>query len=154
MKKVLFTLLVLSLSIPLISCNGIEEQRAENAIEKYYQALVKEDYETAFKELYLYEGDFPDEQTSLSNADAQTLYLEKTNYLKEQNYKIKGFEITEVEYEDGHSFWHHLNIEVEQGGETFYYKEQAFFHEGKLKVSGEDPYIQYRDGKMNVKLNK
>jgi hypothetical protein len=47
-----------------------------------------------------------------------------------------------------------MNIEVEQGGETFYYKERAFFHDGKLKVSGEDPYIQYRDGKMNVKYNK
>jgi hypothetical protein len=28
------------------------------------------------------------------------------------------------------------------------------YNEGKLKVSGEDPYIQYRDGKMNVKLNR
>ena len=154
MKRLLFTFFILSLSLPLISCNIIEEQRAENAIEKYYQALVKEDYETAVKELYPYEGDFPDEQTSLSTAEAQTLYLEKINYLKEQNYKVKGFEIIEVEYEDGHSFWHHLNIEVERDGETSHYEEQAFFHEDKLKVSGEDPYIQYRDGKMNVKLNK
>ena len=119
-----------------------------------YESLAKEDYETAFKVLFLYEGDFPDEKTSLSNAEAQTLYLEKINYLKGQNYKINGFEITKVEYEDGHSFWQHLNIEVEQGGETFYYNEQAFFHEGKLKVSGEDTYIQYRDGKMNVKIIK
>jgi hypothetical protein len=154
MKRLFFTLFILSFCIPLMGCNSIEEQRAENAIEKYYQALVKEDYVTAFKGLFLYEGDYPDEQTSLSNAEAQTLYLEKINYLKDQNYKFSGFEIIEVEYEDGHSFWHHLNIEVVQGGETFYYKERAFFHVGKLKVSGEDPYIQYRDGKMNVKLNR
>ena len=50
--------------------------------------------------------------------------------------------------------WHHLNIEVKQDGETFYYMEQVYFHEGKLKISGEDPYIKYRDGKMIVKLNK
>ena len=97
---------------------------------------------------------FSDGQTSLSNAEAQTIYLEKIKYLKEQGYKFKGFKITELEYEDGNSFWHHLNIEVEQNGETFNYKETAFFHEGKLKVSGDDPYIQYRDGKMNVELNK
>ena len=127
MRRLFFTLFVLSLTLPLLGCNSIEEQRAENSIANYYQALAKEDYETAFKELFLYEGDFPDEQTSLSNAEAQTLYLEKINYLKDQNYKFIGFEITEVEYEDGHSFWHHLNIEVEQDGEAFYYKEQAFF---------------------------
>jgi hypothetical protein len=154
LKRLFFILFIFSFCIPLMGCNIIEEQRAENAIEKYYQALVKEDYETAFKELFLYEGDYPAEQTSLSNTEAQTLYLEKMNYLKDKNYKLNGFEIIEAEYEDGHSFWHHLNIEVQRGGETFYYKEQAFFHEGKLKVSGEDPYIQYRDGKMNVKYNK
>lgn len=154
MRRLFSTLFVLSLTLLLLGCNSIEEQQAEDLIENYYESLAKEDYETAFKELFLYEEDFPDEQTSLSNAEAQTLYLEKINYLKGQNYKINGFEITEVEYEDGHSFWHHLNIEVEQDGETFYYNEQAFFHEGKLKVSGEDPYIHYRDGKMNVKLIK
>ena len=51
MKRLLFTLLVLSLTL-LIGCNNIEEQRAENSITKYYQALVEGDYETAFQELY------------------------------------------------------------------------------------------------------
>lgn len=154
MKRLFLTsLFVLSLSITLIGCNSIEEKKAENAIEQYYQALVKEDYEAAFKQLYLYEDDFS-EQSSLSNEEAKNLYLEKFNYLKEQNYKFKGFEITELEYEDGHSFWHHLDVEVEQGGETLHYQEVAYFHEGKLKIDGEDPYILYRDGKMAVKLNK
>ena len=107
-----------------------------------------------FRNYILYEENFSDGQTSLSNAEAQTIYLEKIKYLKEQSYKFKDFKITELEYEDGNSFWHHLNIEVEQNGETFNYEETAFFHEGKLKVSGDDPYIQYRDGKMNVELNK
>ena len=154
MKRLLFTLLVLSLSVSLTGCNNIEEKRAENAMKNYYQALVEGDYETAFQELYLYEESFSDGQTSLSNAEAQTIYLEKIKYLKEKNYKYKDFKITELEYEDGNSFWHHLNIEVEQNGGIFNYEETAFFHEGKLKVSGEDPYIQYRDGKMNVELNK
>ena len=154
MKKLLFTLFVLSLSISLLGCNNVEEKRAENAMEKYYQALVEGDYETAFKELYLYEESFSNGQISLTNAEAQTIYLKKTKYLKNQDYKIKDFKILEIEYEDGNSFWHHVNIEIELNGETINYKEQAFFHEGKLKVSGDDPYIQYRDGKLNVELNK
>ena len=58
MRRLFFTLFVLSLTLPLLGCNSIEEQRAENSIEKYYQALAKEDYETAFKELYSLRGRF------------------------------------------------------------------------------------------------
>lgn len=154
MKRLLFALLVLSLSIPLIGCSNIEEQRAKKAMGKYYQSLMEKDYETAFKELYLYEEGTSNGEVSLTNEEAKTKFLEKTEYLKGENYKFKGFKITDIEYEDGNSFWHHVNVEVELDGENFNYEEQAFFHEGKLKVSGDDPYIQYRDGNLNLELNK
>ncbi|QNK89118.1 hypothetical protein H7992_05175 [Sporosarcina sp. resist] len=119
MKRLLFTLLVLSLSVLLVGCNNIEEQRAENSIKQYYQALIEGNYETAFQELYLYEESYSNGQTSLSNSEAQTIYQEKIKYLNDQSYKVKDFEITELEYEDGNSFWHHVNIGVEQNGGNF-----------------------------------
>lgn len=153
MKRFLVILVVvLSVSIALIGCSNLEEQRAENAIKKYYEALMEEDYEAAVKQVYLYEEDFLNTQTSISTKEAKAIYLKKMNHLKDQNYKFKDFKIIEVEYEDGHSFWHHVIVEVEHNGQIEKYEEQVFFREGKLKISGEDPYIQYRDGKMDVEL--
>lgn len=151
MRKLIMLIMISCFGLILIGCNSIEEKRAEAKIKKYYGALIEEDYETAFAELFLYEEDFTSEQSLLSKKEAKALYLEKTTVLKEKGYKVKGFEIIEVEYEDGHSFWHHMNIEVEQDGKTNYYKEEVFFHEKKLKISGEDPNIHSRDGKLNVK---
>ena len=93
-------------------------------------------------------------RTALSNSEAQAIFLKKIELLKLKSYQINDFEIVELEYEDGNSFWHHLNIEVEQNGETFNWFETAYFHEGKLKISEDDPYIQYRDGKMNFKMDE
>ena len=147
MKKILLVVSVICLTITLIGCNNINERRAENTLEDYYQALIKEDYENAFEQLYIYEDD-SSKQSSLSKEEAKKFYLEKIKFLKEENYKFKGYNITELEYEDGHSFWHHIDIEIEQNGETFNYKEIAYYQDGKLKIDGEDPYILYRDGKM------
>lgn len=130
MQKFTFTLFVLSLGLILVGCNSINEKRAESAIKKYYQSLIDENYEGAFNELYLYDEDFNDGPTSLALDEAQTIYLEKVNALQDQSYKIKGYEISEVEYEDGHLFWHHLSIEVEQGTEIVYYDETVFFMMG------------------------
>jgi hypothetical protein len=143
----------------LTGCNFIEEQKAEGNIKDYYQAIIDEDYEKAFEQLQLYDydaktgdGDFT-EGTTLSQEEAKTFYLKKINVLKEQNYKLKDFEIIEVEYEDGHSFWHHIKLEVEQNGQKFEWNEVADIYEGKLLIGEkDDPYAKYRDGKMNFEI--
>ncbi|MBD2868902.1 hypothetical protein [Paenibacillus arenilitoris] len=159
MKKSFLIMLIFTLSSMLTGCNFIEEQKAEDIIKDYYQAIRSEDYEKAFKQLQLYDYDARTgdghytEGTTLSNEEAKAFYLKKIYVLKEQNYKLKGFEIIEVEYEDGHSFWHHIKLEVEQNGHKFEWIEVADIYEGKLIIGEkDDPFAMYRDGKMNFEI--
>ena len=161
MKKLFGAVRIFTLSLILTGCNFIEEQKAEDIIKDYYQAVIEEDYEKAFKQLHLYDYDTETEDsklvegTTLSDEEAKAFYLKKTDFLKEQNYKLKGFEIVEVEYEDGHSFWHHIELEVEQNGEVFEWTEIADIYEGKLLLGERDDlYAKYRDGKMNFELEE
>lgn len=59
----------------------------------------------------------------------------------------KGAE--EVEYEDGHTFWHHIKLEVEKDGQTFERDEVADIYKRKVVIGGrEDLYSTYRDGNL------
>ncbi|KIL36365.1 hypothetical protein SD71_08075 [Cohnella kolymensis] len=155
MKKPFLIMLISTLGFMLTGCNFTEEQIAEGIIKDYYQAIINEDYEKAFEQLQLYDYDAGHytEGTTLSHKEAKAFYLKKINFLKEQNYELKGFEIIEVEYEDGHSFWHHIKLKVEQNGQKFEWNEVADIFEGKLLIGErDDPYAKYRDGKMNFEI--
>lgn len=159
--KKLLVLLIFTFCFLLTGCNFIEEQKAERIIKDYYQAIIDEDYEKAFDQLQLYDYDFKTgaghytEGTTYSRKEAKSYYLEKIKVLIEQNYKLKDFEIREVEYEDGHSFWHHMKLTVEQDGKTFEWNEVADIYEGKLVVGEkDDPYAMYRDGRLNLEVMK
>lgn len=165
MKKLIPILLLLSLSLILSGCNfigkQIKEQKAEGFIKDYYQAIVDEEYKKAFEQLHLYDYDAKTEDsklaegTTLSDEEAKEFYLKKIEVLKEKNYKLKDFEIGEVEYEDGHSFWHHIKLHVEQNGQEFEWNEVADIYSGKLLIGGrDDPFVKYRDGKMNFDIEK
>ncbi|MFB9324602.1 hypothetical protein ACFFSY_01450 [Paenibacillus aurantiacus] len=157
MKKPFLMMLIFTLSSMLTGCNFIEEQKAEGIINHYYRAISDGDYEKAFEQLQLYdydartgEGHYT-EGTTLSHDEAKAHYLKKITTLKEQNYKLIGYEIIKVEYEDGHSFWHHIKLEVEQNGQKFEWNEVAEIYKGKLVIGEkDDPYAKYRDGKMHV----
>lgn len=144
----------------LTGCNFIEEQKAEDVIKDYYQSMIDEEYEKAFDQLQPYDydvksgdGDFT-KGTTISHEEAKEFYLKKIEALKEQKYKLKDFEITEVEYEDGHSFWHLIKLEVDQDGKHFEWNEVADIYEGKLLIGiKNDPYAKYRDGKVNFKID-
>lgn len=117
---------------------------------------MDEDYEKAFEQLYLYDYESKTEDsklvegTTLTDEEAKVYYLKKIGVLKEQNYKLKDFEIAGVEYEDGHSFWHHIKLEVEQNGQKFEWNEVADIYKGKLLIGEKDDWFaQYRNGKMN-----
>jgi hypothetical protein len=145
----------------LTGCNFIEEKKAEGIIKNYYQAIIDGDYEKAFEQLHLYDYDIKTEDsklaegTTLSDEEAKAFYLKKIDVLKEQNYKLKEFEIVEVEYADGHTFWHHIKLEVEQNGQNFEWTEVAEIYERKLLVGErDDPYTKYRDGKMNFETEE
>lgn len=117
-------------------------------IKKYYNALIEEDYEKAFQYVHAYDENYTD-GTNLSRREAKELYLQKTDWLKEQDYRVKDFEIEEVEYEDGHSFWHHITLEVEKDGQTFERAEVADIYKRKVVVGGrDDSYSTYRDGNL------
>lgn len=137
------------------------EQKEKRLITKYYQALIDEEYEKAFELLYLYDYDPETEDskliegTAMSGEEAKKFYLKKIELLKEKNYKMKDFQIGEVEYEDGHAFWHHLKVIVEMNGETFEWTEVAHTYKDKLLIGGrDDPYIYYRDGNMNFDIEE
>ena len=110
MKKLILIILIFIFSLMLTGCNFIEEKKAEGIIKNYYQAVIDGDYEKAFEQLHLYNYDSNTEDsklaegTTLSDEEAKAFYLKKIDVLKEQNYKLKDFEIVDVEYEDGHSF--------------------------------------------------
>jgi hypothetical protein len=75
--------------------------------------------------------------------------------LKKQNYKLKDFEIDEVEYADGHTFWHHIKLQVELNGQVFEWMEVAEIYKEKLLIGGRDDlYVKFRDGKMNFDIEK
>lgn len=160
-RKPIPIVLVLTLILMLTGCNFIEEKKAEGIINNYYQAIIDGDYEKAFEQLHLYDFDSKTEEsklaegTTLSDEETKAFYLQKINVLKAQNYKLIDFEIVDIEYEDGHSFWHHIKLEVEQNGQKFEWNEVAEIYGGKLLIGEkDDPYAKYRDGKMNFEMEE
>lgn len=161
MKKPILIMLIFIFSLMLTGCNFREEKKAEGIIKNYYEAIIDGDYEKAFEQLHLYDYDSNTEDsklakgTTLTDEEAKEFYLKKIDVLKEQNYKLKDFEILDVEYEDGHSFWHHIKLEVEKNGQKFEWNEIAEIYEGKLLIGEkDDPYTQYRDGKMDFEISE
>lgn len=160
MKKPILIMLIFIFSLVLTGCNFREEKKAEGIIKNYYEAIIDGDYEKAFEQLYLYDYDSNTEDsklakgTTLSEEKAKAFYLKKIDVLKEQNYKLKDFEIVDVEYEDGHSFWHHVKLEIDQNGQKFEWNEVAEIYKGKLLIGEEDPYAKYRDGKMDFEIEE
>src|SRR4051795_9284210 len=89
LKKISPIFFMLTLSLMLAGCNFIAEQKAKSVTKNYYNAIIDEDYEEAFEQLYLYdynEGKHATEGTALNKEEAKEFYMLKTNYLKEQNY--------------------------------------------------------------------
>lgn len=153
MKKILFFVSFAISIFILTGCNFLEESKAEKAINAYYNALIKKDYTGAFNELLLYDdAETISDGTKLSNDEAERFFLEKIKYGGKQDYELTDFEILEVEYEDGHSFWHHVEVEGEINGESFSMKEVVFLVDGRLVISSNEPYIDYRNGNMNAEL--
>ncbi|QTM98257.1 hypothetical protein ERJ70_02355 [Sediminibacillus dalangtanensis] len=151
---------ILIFSWPNIRKNYFPEKEAEHLIKQYYQSLIQEDYEKAFDVLFLQDKEEDADEdfsmgTTLTKAQARDFYMEKIAFLKEQNYAIKDFNITDVEYSDGHTFWHHLMLQVEINGAKKRLHETVFMREGKLMIGEkEDPYARFRDGKMKIEIKK
>lgn len=155
MKKILIFISFVISIYTLAGCNSLEENKAEKTIGNYYSALIEKDYVEVFNELYLYD----DEEnifagTKLSGIKAKKFFLEKIKFAEKQDYKLVGFKILGVEYEDGHSFWHHVEVKGERNGKAFILDEIVILDNGKLIISSEDPSIDYRNGNMNVELKK
>ncbi|WP_078554305.1 hypothetical protein [Bacillus alkalicellulosilyticus] len=157
MKKITL-IIIYALSFLLIGCNFIEENRAKSATRDYYNALIKEDYVAAFEQLYLYdytEDSHPTDGTALSKEKAKAFYLQKIDYLKERDYKIRDFVIEKIRYEDGHTFFLEISLIVEQDGERFERSEIVDFWDGKVWIiEKDDPFAKYRDGRMNFEILK
>ncbi|MFJ7976642.1 hypothetical protein ACIQZI_13205 [Peribacillus sp. NPDC096379] len=99
----------------------MEEQKAKSVTKNYYNALKDEGYGEALEQLYLYdytEDRHPTDGTTLSEEEARKFYLWKIDYLKEQNYKIKGYEIENIRYEDGHTFFLKFHLMLSKMGKV------------------------------------
>ncbi|MCA0969242.1 hypothetical protein LCM20_01405 [Halobacillus litoralis] len=132
-----------------------EERKAEALIHDYYQGLVEEDYDKAFEQLQLYDvSDGKRVDTSRPDQEAEAFYKEKIDARKDLDFQIKDYEITEIEYEDGHSFWHHVLLHVEEDGETYTVQEKAFLRDEKLLISSGHPLAELRDGNMSVDIDQ
>lgn len=158
LKITILIFLAFALSFMLAGCNFISEQKEKSITKDYYNALIEEDYEEAFEKLYLYdynENKHATEGTLLNKKEAKEFYMQKINYLKEQKYKVKDFEIQNIRYEDGHTFFLEIILNVEKNGEGFEYSETVDVWEGKAWILEEDdPFAVYRDGTMNFDIKK
>ncbi|WP_416150132.1 hypothetical protein ACM26V_03835 [Salipaludibacillus sp. HK11] len=97
---------------------------------------MDENYQEAFDQLFLYDDTsyHLTDGTSLGTGEAQELYMEKISYLKDINYKVQGFEIDNVRYEDGHTFFLELTITVARDGEVHEYAETIDIWEDKSEL--------------------
>jgi hypothetical protein len=167
-KRIIKSVLIIALIVLIITFawNGIRktffpELEAERLIHKYYEAIIDEKYDKAYSYLYIYDRKHIDKVgsisagTSLTEEEAKQFYQQKIDYLKQHDYRVKDYRISEVEYADGHSFWHHLEIEVELSGETQVVREIVHFQNGGLLISDQgDPFAKYRDGRMKFKIGE
>jgi len=156
MKRIFLLGSCLMLILGLAGCNSMKERKAEKTINTYYDALIEDDAATAYDVLYLYDDvDTHDKGTILSKEESKKLYQDKWGAIRDQGYEITGFKVGEVEYEDGHSFWHHIEVSGEKDGEPFEAKEVAYLKDGKLMVgSSDDDYAEYRNGHMDTSLTE
>lgn len=157
MKKIILFLSIAIINLFLIGCYS-PERKVKSVTNDYYKALVNENYEKAFETVYLYdflEDKHPTDGTTLSEKEARAFYFEKINVLKENNYKIKGFEITHIRKEDGATAFAEVTLDVEVDGESFERHELVDEWEGKAWIITEDdPYGKYRDGKINFDIEQ
>jgi hypothetical protein len=167
MQRIIKSILIIALIVLIIAFawNGIRknffpEKEAERLIHKYYEAIIDEKYDKAYSYLYIYDREHIDKVgsisagTSLTEEEAEQFYQQKIAYLmKHHDYRVKDYRISEVEYADGHTFWHHMEIEVEISGETQVMKEIVHFQNGGLMISEQgDPFAKYRDGRMKITI--
>jgi hypothetical protein len=159
--KILILTAVLIL-IVAFSWNGIRqaffpELEAERLIHKYYEAIIDEEYDKAYQYLYIYDREHIDELgsisagTSLSEVEAKQFYQQKIAFLKQQDYRLEDYRIVGVEYADGHTFWHNLELVVYIDGKTHYLEETVHIQNEQLMIGKtEDSNAPYRDGEMNI----
>ena len=132
----------------LSSTNALAEYRLKNMAENYYTSMMESRYEEAFEQLYMYDEHYTDGPTRLSKQEAREQFLQKAAELEEKKIALKDFTLGEIEYEDGYSFWLHVQLVVEEDGQLMERQDIVYEHEGKLVVSSDDPFVDHRNGKM------
>ena len=133
----------------LLSTNALPEFRLKYMAENYYTAMMEGRYEDAFEQLYMYDGHYMDGPTKLAKQAAKEKFLQKTASLEEQKVAIKDFRLGEIEYADGHTFWLDVQLFMEKDGQLIERQDIVDEYEGKLIVNGDDPFVDYRNGKMD-----
>lgn len=147
--RVLFTLLLVTTILVLVGCNGMQEREAEKLMSVYYEALIDGDFEHSVEVLHLHDQvDNPYAGTSKDSNAAIAISKANFEQLENLGYQITSYEISALEYEDGHSFWHHVQVIGEMGSESFMYEDTVQLFEEKLVITSEDPFVQYRNGHL------
>ncbi|WP_430787394.1 hypothetical protein VBD025_16335 [Virgibacillus flavescens] len=131
------------------SLGGYSFDDPKQSVEKYYTALINENYEEAFNYLLIYDEHY-DGGTTLTRAEAKEKFMEKINYLKQINYQVTDFEIKKVSSDDGGPplvrsiVTITIDGEVKKINELIQVTDEGLF----VDLSEEDKYAQYRDGTM------
>ncbi|MFI8713616.1 hypothetical protein [Brevibacillus brevis] len=87
MKKIIVVISLFLLVFPrFLFAEYFAEREMKMITTNYYQALIDEDYATAFEMLFLYDanGRHPVDGTTLSNQEAKEFYMKKVVYGKER----------------------------------------------------------------------
>lgn len=146
-RKGTMMLLLIVLLLLLVGCKELQEQKAEKMLATYYEGLINGDVEQSIKVLYLHDQkENPSAGTNLAQDEAKNIVKNKMLQLEALEYRVLGYEISELEYEDGHSFWYHVRVRGEIAGEPFTYEDTIVPVEEKIAIAGDDPFIYERNG--------
>ena len=147
--KVTMTVLLAATILLLAGCNESQERKAEKTLATYYEGLIDNDYEQSIEVLYLHDKeDDLYAGTSMAQGEAKEIMKKKMLQLEAVDYRVLSYEISELEYEDDHSFWHHVLVTGEIDGEQFIYEDTVTLVEEQLVITGDDPLIHYRNGNI------
>lgn len=144
--------------IPFISGCNPNEHLTKGLVEDYYNAVIHQNYEKAFEVSRIYDlGSRNTVETNFTEKEAKEFFKKKLNYLKKVDYKVKSYEIVEIQQHDGHTFIYDVSLEIQVNGETMNRREKVWpkvDHENIAITQSEDPLAKYRDGRVNFEIEE
>ncbi len=135
------------LTVFVIGLAFYQDYSTRKYVNQYYDDMIKEDYEGAYKHLHLWAGN-PDQPLAASPTAAKQAFLKKVSALKKQEYRIVSVDDIVVT-EEGSHLGARVKLTVNIKGQSRRLQEHLNFYETKIVITdSQDPFARYRDGQL------